>query len=329
MRHLRFSLILALSWSVFVAPFVPLAQATLPPVKNFAKVQLSTGYSSAATSIVLLSGHGAKLPATFPFPLVWWNATDYAAPEDDPFVEIVSVTAKTTDTLTVVRAQEGTAASNHNTGGKTYLMVLTMTAAMWDALRTDIAAATGGSSFVKSGAGTPEGAVTGVVGTLYLRTNGSQNTTVYTKESGTGNTGWAPLLTIPNWGAPGAIGATTPNSGNFTALTGVRINTKSWSPTYGATVAIDVSLGTFATITVTDASAFTVANPTNDTQDDALSIRIKNTSGGVMATPSWDTAYKMATLTKPQNGTYRVVHFRKMSTSWIEVGCSPEIANEP
>lgn len=41
-----------------------------------------------------------------------------------------------------------------------------------------------------SGAGTPEGVVTAPVGSLYTRTNGGANTTLYIKESGTGNTGW-------------------------------------------------------------------------------------------------------------------------------------------
>jgi hypothetical protein len=41
-----------------------------------------------------------------------------------------------------------------------------------------------------SGAGTPEGAVTAVVGSLFTRTDGGSNTTLYVKESGSGNTGW-------------------------------------------------------------------------------------------------------------------------------------------
>lgn len=41
-----------------------------------------------------------------------------------------------------------------------------------------------------SGSGTPEGAVTAVVGSLYTRTDGGANTTLYVKESGSGNTGW-------------------------------------------------------------------------------------------------------------------------------------------
>lgn len=44
---------------------------------------------------------------------------------------------------------------------------------------------------ITSGTGTPEGAVTAGVGSLYLRTDGGANTTLYVKESGSGNTGWA------------------------------------------------------------------------------------------------------------------------------------------
>lgn len=42
-----------------------------------------------------------------------------------------------------------------------------------------------------SGTGTPEGAVTGRVGDLFTRTDGGVGTTLYVKESGTGDTGWA------------------------------------------------------------------------------------------------------------------------------------------
>lgn len=41
-----------------------------------------------------------------------------------------------------------------------------------------------------SGSGTPEGSVTAPVGSLYSRTDGGTGTTLYVKESGTGNTGW-------------------------------------------------------------------------------------------------------------------------------------------
>ena len=44
-----------------------------------------------------------------------------------------------------------------------------------------------------SGTNTPEAAVTAPIGSLFQRTNGSNGTSLYVKESGTGNTGWRPL----------------------------------------------------------------------------------------------------------------------------------------
>ncbi len=41
-----------------------------------------------------------------------------------------------------------------------------------------------------SGTGSPEAAVTAPIGSLFSRTDGGANTTLYVKESGTGNTGW-------------------------------------------------------------------------------------------------------------------------------------------
>ena len=101
----------------------------LDPVKNFAKVTVSTGYNASATSIVLSGGHGALLPSVS-FNAVWWNWTDYKDPADDPNVEIVRVTGISTDTLTVTRAQESTSASTKNTSAKTYKMIGGLTAKM-------------------------------------------------------------------------------------------------------------------------------------------------------------------------------------------------------
>jgi hypothetical protein len=47
-----------------------------------------------------------------------------------------------------------------------------------------------GSAKWRSGTGTPEGSVSGNVGDLYSRTDGGAGTSLYVKESGTGNTGW-------------------------------------------------------------------------------------------------------------------------------------------
>ena len=43
---------------------------------------------------------------------------------------------------------------------------------------------------IMAGSGTPENVVTAPVGSLWLRTDGGTGTTLYVKESGTGNTGW-------------------------------------------------------------------------------------------------------------------------------------------
>lgn len=42
----------------------------------------------------------------------------------------------------------------------------------------------------QSGTGSPEGVVTAVVGSTFRRSDGGANTTLYIKESGSGNTGW-------------------------------------------------------------------------------------------------------------------------------------------
>jgi hypothetical protein len=107
----------------------------LDPAKNFAKVTVSTGYDSTATTIVLASGDGAKLPnpsVDGAFNLVWWDWTTYKDPSDDPNVEIVRCTARSADTLTIIRGQEGTTASNKNTAGKTYKMIMSWTKKMRD-----------------------------------------------------------------------------------------------------------------------------------------------------------------------------------------------------
>lgn len=112
------------------------------PVVNFGKVSVSTTYDASAVSVVLATGEGARLPVpsvSGAFNLTWWNYTDYPDPSDDPNREIVRCTARTSDTLTITRAQESTSASTKNTAGKTYKMVLAPTKKFMD----DIYAALG------------------------------------------------------------------------------------------------------------------------------------------------------------------------------------------
>lgn len=70
---------------------------------------------------------------------------------------------------------------------------------------------------VRYGTGTPEGAVTAPVGSIFLRSDGGTATSVYIKESGAGNTGWVAIGAAAP-AAAGGLGVTvhgTPGSGDY------------------------------------------------------------------------------------------------------------------
>ncbi|MCK4500874.1 hypothetical protein KAU11_10265 [Candidatus Babeliales bacterium] len=98
----------------------------LDPKTNFARTTLATGIAAAATSMTVDTGDGALFPATAEgdFNVIIWNSTDYPLVYDDPNKEIVRVTSRATDVLTITRAQEGTSDVAHNTALKTYGVVL-------------------------------------------------------------------------------------------------------------------------------------------------------------------------------------------------------------
>lgn len=125
---------------VFVAP----AFAALEPVENFAKATLIQGYGAGVTTVVVTAGQGARFPSTFPYRGTWYDCTTYTAPVDDPNREIVLVTNRSTDTFTLTRAQEGTAAVDHNTAGKQYCLEQSLTKAMWESIQDAIDAGAGG-----------------------------------------------------------------------------------------------------------------------------------------------------------------------------------------
>jgi hypothetical protein len=106
--------------------------SALDQVSNFIKVVVLQGYDQNATLIQLAPGQGALLPnpSSGQYNMVWWNATDYQDPSDDPNVEIVRVTVIATDQLTVTRAQEGTTATQKQNANKTYKLMLGITAKM-------------------------------------------------------------------------------------------------------------------------------------------------------------------------------------------------------
>lgn len=97
----------------FLAAFVLVlfqwtALAAFDAHKNFAVSTVATAPSPATsgTSLVVASGQGSRFPAA-PFNVAIWPAGQNPTPSN---TEIARVTAISTDTLTITRAQEGTAA---------------------------------------------------------------------------------------------------------------------------------------------------------------------------------------------------------------------------
>lgn len=141
-----------------------------------------------------------------------WMSIDYAsgvmivAPNVSRYTNVINTTANTVNNSVFVSGLDGISYTTFNSGtaGKVSgiypATVLNSGAFRYIARVSDLTAsgtvtATGG--FVNNGSvvwlaggGSPEGAVTAVVGSLWSRTDGGAGTTLYVKQSGTGNTGW-------------------------------------------------------------------------------------------------------------------------------------------
>lgn len=89
--------------------------------------------------------------------------------------------------------------------------------------------------------------------------------------------------------------------------------------TYSATIATDASTGNEFTVTVVDANAFTISNPTNATSGQRIVYTIRNTSGGALGAVTWGTAFKMAAWTSPATANSRSITFRYDGTNWVEI----------
>lgn len=91
------------------------------------------------------------------------------------------------------------------------------------------------------------------------------------------------------------------------------------TPVYGANVVIDAALGQSFNITVTNGVGFNILSPANQVAGHTITIRIRNTSGGVLGAASWAVDYKMAAWTHPANGFSRAITFCYDDANWIEV----------
>ena len=104
-------------------------------VKNNAYSTLASGINSSVTSITVAAGTGSRFPAA--------GGADYfyaTLINTSNQLEIVKVTARSTDTLTVVRAQDGTTARAYSSGDRIELRV---TAALLADIRDSITPADG------------------------------------------------------------------------------------------------------------------------------------------------------------------------------------------
>lgn len=88
--------------------------------KNNASSLVVGTLSASATTLNVTTGEGGNFPSTFPYLLTIWTGSDVG---DDSGMEIVRCTGRTTDALTIVRAQEGTSDVEHSAGE--YVAILT------------------------------------------------------------------------------------------------------------------------------------------------------------------------------------------------------------
>lgn len=87
---------------------------------------------------------------------------------------------------------------------------------------------------------------------------------------------------------------------------------------YSSSMTIDPLQGDTFIITATNNTAFTINTPANQAQDQTITIRVRNGSGGSLGAVTWGTGYKLASWTNPAVGHSRSITFRYNGADWIE-----------
>jgi len=91
--------------------------------KNNVKSTINMGGGLGSGVLTLTVANGAIFPSTFPFLVTIWNKILYTDPSDDSGMEIVKVTGKSTNDLTIVRAQESTSDVSHANGSAVEMLI--------------------------------------------------------------------------------------------------------------------------------------------------------------------------------------------------------------
>lgn len=178
---------------------------------NNAATTLASGLSSVATSLTVATGDGAEFPTLAGAEYFFCTLANNAGS-----IEIIKVTARSTDTFTIVRAQDGTSAASWSAGDKVELRLTridllnfpqldsTNTFTQTQTFTTPILG-TPTSGTLTSCTGLP--LTTGVTGTLPIANGGTGTTSTTFANLTTNVTGTLPV-------ANGGTGATTLTANN-------------------------------------------------------------------------------------------------------------------
>lgn len=91
--------------------------------------------------------------------------------------------------------------------------------------------------------------------------------------------------------------------------------------TYSASMTLDASTGNEFDITISNTTAYAVNAPTNPSEGQIIVIMLRNTSGGVVGTGTWNSVFKLYNGGgfAPQNGGSLSFALRYDGTNWVEL----------
>ena len=174
-----------------------------PLFTNNAATTLASGITNVATTLTVASGTGALFPSPTGSNYSYVTLINAAG----TVLEIVKLTARSTDTLTITRAQEGTTASAFSTGDKVELRVTA--AGMTDTFNN------GGVQSIVAGTGISVSSATGNVTVTSTVTSPIPSGSVMLFYQSAAPTGWTQVTSVNDMalrmvsGTGGTTGGTT------------------------------------------------------------------------------------------------------------------------